>query len=246
MSETLSSIPFSSAFPTHFSGPPLEEGPLPSLFYFSLSSEESLTLPPFDQPVAFLRNQKMRLFSISLPGHSPSVDPNEAMVKWREKAAAGENPIQEWLEDAQKTLSHLLEMGLVRKNEIALAGLSRGAFCALHLAALLDFSLPIVCYAPLLHLSEAFPVREFISKLSKHRFFFSIGNRDVRVGTETTFSLVTELSEQMFLEGKRSPPVELHITPSIGFKGHGTSKENFELGSSWAAKEVGVTIDETV
>ena len=51
-----------------FVGPPLEEGPFPTLIYFALSAEDSLQCDPFNQPVQFLEGLPLRIFSITLPG----------------------------------------------------------------------------------------------------------------------------------------------------------------------------------
>lgn len=259
MAEKPQIVDLSSSFSTAFFGPPLDEGLLPALFYFALSAEESLSLPPFNQPITYLLKQNMRLFSITLPGHGPGLNPHNAITHWAELVAKGENPIKQWAEEAKNILFSLLKSNVISKEQIALAGLSRGAFSALHLAAKIDFSLPIVGYAPLLDLTttnefatmqnhsvvQNSKIENFVDQLEHHRFLFTIGNRDVRVDTNKTFSLVTLLTEKMFKTKKRSPPVELHVTPSIGFKGHGTSPENFILGASWAAKQIGI-IDETM
>ena len=43
-------ITTASNLEVYFTGPPIEEGPRPALFYFALSGHQSLTLDPFNQP----------------------------------------------------------------------------------------------------------------------------------------------------------------------------------------------------
>ena len=75
--------------------------------------------------------------------------------------------------------------------------------------------------------------------LSSHRKLrFYIGNCDQRVGTRNCFDFVDKLSSAMFEARNRSPSVELIISPSIGFQGHGTPKHIFHRGAQWLAEQL--------
>ena len=209
-------------------GPPLEEGPLPTLIYFSLSAHESLTLDPFNQPIAYLANESMRLVSLTIPGHEEGRDKTKAIAYWAEELSAGRDPLTPFFDTTAKAIESLLPSC----SSIALAGLSRGAFIACHIATRLPIE-TILGFAPLTRLSFA---KEFDLEhldLTEKTIRFYIGNRDLRVGTDNAFSLITSLANRAYDKRIRTSPFELIITPSIGFQGHGTSKEIFHAGAEW-------------
>ena len=70
-------------------GPDILDGPLPSLFYFALSEEESLLVDPYNQPVQFLLEKPVRTFSLTIPGHGPDLDPRKAIGIWAEEFKKG-------------------------------------------------------------------------------------------------------------------------------------------------------------
>ena len=131
-------------------------------------------------------------------------------------------------------------------------GLSRGSLIALHTMIRSPAVNSTVCFAPLINLKGAkefqnvtapladqFDLFAMAEHLIDKPIRFHIGNRDVRVGTRTCFDFVSHLTDLSFEKGIRSPPVELHMIPSIGHMGHGTSKETFLNGATWLAKNLG-------
>ena len=74
-------------FSVSYIGPDLMEGPLPSLFYFALSEQESLFLDPYNQPVVFLSSYPIRVFSMTLPGHGSGLHSKDAMHFWAREMA---------------------------------------------------------------------------------------------------------------------------------------------------------------
>ncbi len=74
-------------------GPELSYGPLPALFYFALSAQDSLNLDPFNQPAVYLSSLPMRIFSITLPGHENQLPPTQALEVWAREIAVGNNVI---------------------------------------------------------------------------------------------------------------------------------------------------------
>ena len=229
----------------HLLGPPLEIGPLPTLIYFALSGEESLQTDPYNQPVLYATQRGFRVVSFTLPGHGPGCKNTEAMALWAEEFAEGRDPLAPFLAQVQQNLDFLH-----RKNAIvplAAAGLSRGGFIALHLAARTPSISAVVGFAPLIqlsalkefqHLGEHPMVKKWdlfpeVERLVGKQIRFSIGNRDLRVDTRTCFAFTRALAEANFQAGHRSPPVELIITPSIGAQGHGTSPASFHAGIDW-------------
>ena len=48
-----------------------------------------------------------------------------------------------------------------------------------------------------------------------------------------SLQFVRKLTDDAFESGIRSAPIEMIITPSIGYQGHGTSTHVFEEGAEW-------------
>ena len=248
----LASDPAVAALELRMTGPAESEGPLPLLIYLALSSEDSLALDPFNQPVAFLAESPVRVVSMTLPGHGPGQDKLQAMSYWVEQMQAGNDLLTGFIEAAQRAVRGLIEKGVAVPGTIGLAGLSRGAFIGLHLAAAIE-EISVVCgFAPLtsfahmdafasianspdyahLHLATKAPA------LAGKTIRLYIGNKDSRVSTGACYQLTEQLVDAAFAAGHRSPPVELQVYPSIGHKGHGTPEHIFRSGARWLEQQL--------
>ncbi|MBS0605232.1 MAG: alpha/beta hydrolase [Verrucomicrobia bacterium] len=234
-------------------GPHLSSGPLPALFYFSLSAQDSLKLDPFNQPVDYLSSLPMRIFSMTLPGHENNLPPTQALNIWASEIAKGSNPISLFIEKVKRAVAALEALGALIPEKLAVAGLSRGAFIAAHTAAAIPHFRWVLGFSPLTKLSFAKEFQEIselplvvslslenlVDELGDRHVRFYIGNLDTRVGTRHCFEFIEKLSQAAFDSKIRSPQVELIIGPSIGRDGHGTSKEVFHDGAQWLAEKLG-------
>lgn len=235
-----------------FIGPPLEEGPLPTLFYLALSAQDSLTLDPFNQPVAYLAHLPLRIFSITLPGHEENLPPTGALANWAQKITEGTDCINEFIRKVQFSLTSLESKNIFLKDKLGIAGLSRGAFVAAHLAAKFPPFRYLLGFAPLTTLScvkefsqfadhplvTALDLKHLSPQLFDRHIRFYIGNLDTRVNTRFCFDLIELLSQTAQNHKLRSPRIELMITPSIGHQGHGTSTPIFHQGAQWIAEKL--------
>lgn len=238
-----------------FQGPPLDVGPLPALFYFTLSAEDSLLIDPYNQPAAFLSSYPMRIFSIDLPHHGKGLSALDAMEKWATDILHGNDTITAFIEKMKFAIHELIHRHVIKKEALGICGLSRGAFMATHVAAKVPEISAIVGFAPLTQLTFA---KEFanlkdepiarslnlencIPSLIGKSLRFYIGNRDIRVGTAHCFHFIEKLADASFHHRIRSAPVELIIGPSIGHMGHGTSNPAFQDGAKWLAHKLGVS-----
>lgn len=233
-------------------GPPLSQGPLPALFYFSLSARDSLCLDPFNQPVAYLSSLPIRIFSMTLPGHENQLPPTQALHVWAQEIASGNDVISSFVEDAQQAMYALTAQGVLLPDRTAVAGLSRGAFVAAHIAARIPSLQWILGFAPLTDISIAkefhslthlpsvtsLSLEHLAEKLTNRKVRFYIGNLDTRVSTRRCFDCIETWSKTALAQGIRSPKMELIVGPSIGRDGHGTSKEVFHHGAQWIAEEL--------
>jgi predicted esterase len=224
----------------YYQGSALDAGAEPLLLYFALTAQESLTLDPFNQPLQPLNGLPLRIFSVTLPGHGTELDHREAMNVWANNPAV----LLPFFASVCKLVDHLVNTGVAEKGKIALMGLSRGAFVALHVAADSPHVGAVCGFAPLTTLStlsefqEALTPKELdlapkVPALASKKICFYIGNRDVRVSTDRCYALFRLLVEESYSQGHRTPPVELFLFPSIGHKGHGTPQTYFHEGGIW-------------
>ena len=226
-------------------------GPLPAFIYFALNGKDSLRLDPYNQPIQALLDLPIRSYSWDLPFHDDMSDPAYSLKLWNEAFSKGEDFITPFIDSCVEKIESLIEQGLVERNKICLAGLSRGGFIALHLAARLPFVKSVCAFAPLTNLNSLedqskFPAPLFKSlNLHKHlqelihkKIRLYIGNLDERVNTDHAYELIRSLAKKAHEEKMRHFEYELLITPSIGHKGHGTTKEVFTQGALWGWKQV--------
>lgn len=236
-------------------GPALFLGPLPSLFYFTLTGQDSLATDPYNQPITALGNELIRAFSLTLPGHNTGEPASVGIDFWAHQIALGEDPITPFLRQCSDALDFLLSEQLIKAGYIAAVGLSRGAFIATHWAAVDPRIQIILGFAPLVnldHLEEfhhnppalahSLSLIERVHLLVGKQLCFFIGNHDTRVSTDNCFSFITKLAKVSYKEGIRSPPIEMHILPSIGHRGHGTSPEAFRQGTVWLLQQLNPNI----
>lgn len=234
-------------------GPDLSLGPLPAIIYCALSAEESLTVHPYSQIPEFLKQYPVRVFSLTLPYHGNGLDPKQAIPKWAQKMKEDEHFLANFLSQTEQDILKLIEKGSILPEKTGLAGLSRGAFIATHLAARLPQIPFLLGYAPLTKLSfskefaeikEKEHIRELdlihlVPRLLQTQIRYYIGNHDTLVGTELCFELVKAIGEAAYEMRIRSPQVEMIIGHSIGHMGHGTSTESFQDGALWLLKRFG-------
>lgn len=233
-------------------GPPLTTGALPSVFYFSLSGQESLNLDPYNQPAVYLANQNIRVFSITLPEHFGTHPHPHAMNSWAASIASGFDFMKDFVADCSHCIDYFVDKGYVSLHRIGSCGLSRGGFAATHLAAHDKRIKYVVGFAPITNLAA---LKEFnavgnmelchrlsltalIPQLTNVSLRFYIGNRDTCVNTSDCYEFIHKLTEAAHQLKRRSLPIELTIYPSIGHKGHGTPPEIFRSGADWLLEKL--------
>lgn len=248
----LKTVPIETPLPIYYTGPDLEQGPLASVFYFALSAKDSLTTDPFHQAVQLLTQSCVRVFSVDLPFHGEGCDHTEALKFWAQSLARNENVIGHFLLKMEESLSILLSSGILIKNQIGAMGLSRGGFIASHIAARFPEIPFLLAFAPLTDLQlakdfnflalspllESLALSHLTPALAHKKIRVHIGNRDIRVSTDSCYQWIRSLTEFAYEQHIRSPHIELTLKPSIGHQGHGTSKESFEEGASWLLKQL--------
>lgn len=231
----------------HWCGPSLDEGPLPALIYFALTGEESLDLDPFNQPVMALEGHPIRIFSWTLFFHGKGLNPRDAMGRWLEAAAGGEDLVGDFVKESRAIIDELIERQIIDPTRLAAGGISRGGFMATHLAAVDSRIGWVVGFAPLTTffsikggdayhdhpLIASYSLISKVDALVDRKLIYYIGNHDFRVGTDRCFDFIKSLTDKAYECENRSPEVEMVIYPSIGHKGHGTPPEVFAAGADW-------------
>lgn len=228
-------------------GPNLDLGPLPAVFYFALSGQDSLCLDPYNQPIEYLAGQMIRTFSLTLPAHEAPLSPHDALGIWAEDFSKGIDCLQVCIDQIQIALRFAIEKGFVDPEKVAIAGLSRGGLIAAFAAAEEPLFRYLLAFAPVTKLGET---KEFLPLQDSPlvRFYDAarlaplladrcvriyIGNRDERVSTKHCFDFTMELVEKAHAARIRPAQIELIISPSIGHMGHGTSPDVFHQGAKW-------------
>jgi esterase FrsA len=248
---TLSSLSITPGLELYHTGPSLDLGAMPALFYFALSGPDSLGTDPYNQPVKFLEGKPIRVFSLTLPAHEQGLPPQDALKTWAEEMAQGKDPLDQFLDQTALALDFVLRQKLVHEDQIAVAGLSRGGLLASFFAARDPRIRTVLAFAPLTRLraakefhniasAEMYDIIHQKGALAKKHLRFYIGNRDVRVSTRACFECIEAIAEEAHQHQVRSPQCELIISPSIGHQGHGTSPEIFRQGALWILEQLKV------
>lgn len=241
------SVEMESGVQLYYTGPDLSEGPLPAFFYFALAGDESLTLDPFNQIIAFLHDAPIRCWSLTIPGHGPGYDKTQAIYYLFEQMRLENDVMGDFLEVCKEAITWTIDKGYTDPERIAAGGLSRGGFVATHLAARDERIRSVLGLSPLTYLkyhpefaacehsliAQEMDVDSLIPRLIHRQIRYYIGNRDQRVLTDYCFQFVRRLVDAAFEQKVRVPQIELFIGPSIGYQGHGTPPEVFFEGAKW-------------
>ncbi|MCC6127736.1 MAG: prolyl oligopeptidase family serine peptidase [Chlamydiae bacterium] len=234
----------------YHTGPALDLGSLPAVFYLALSGPDSLCTDPYNQPIQFLSGKMIRSFSLTLPAHEAELSPLDALQTWADDFSRGIDCLKPCIDQIQTALEFAIQNRFVDPRKVAIAGLSRGGLvAAFAMAHELRFRY-LLSFAPLTKLSDAkefhslkdlklvqsYSAEKLAPLLANRRARLYIGNRDQRVSTRGCFDFAMALVEEAHKAGVRTPPIELIITPSIGREGHGTSPEVFAEGAAWLAE----------
>jgi dienelactone hydrolase len=200
-----------------------------TVFFFSLSAEDSLTLAPFCRPVDTLIENGVRVVSVTLPGHENNARPYGIQEIWLKE------------KETLKTFLKDLKEGIVELTKhfpppYGAMGISRGAFIALLMATQLKEITAITCFAPLLYLKgeKDLSVLKKIPELTSKKIHFFVGDTDTLIGTKNVIKLHHDLQE--ISQDKEA--FEIKISPAIGRYGHGTSDDIFKEGALWLAKSL--------
>lgn len=216
-----------ATLPLSIRGKPLEEK-APTLFYFSLSAEDSLLTEPFCSPARLLAERNWRIISATMPGHEGNARPLNIRQIWQERSS----DLKQFLNDLTCAVKEILPSV---EGTLATAGLSRGALIAAHLAASLETIDAFIGYAPLTFL-PGMPELDLIHlapSLKRKRVFMTVGHHDTMIETSRVIQTHAAWTHDLGAKARQECAHSLLIVPSIGKEGHGTAETTFVKGIEW-------------
>ena len=154
-----------------------------------------------------------------------------SLAGWAVRAKMGEDFFKPYVESCRDVLDHLIAEGFTDPNRVAVEGVSRGGFCALHFAAAEPRIKAVIGVSPVtnpLALTEFTGVTppqiaditldQQLAKLAGRTVWMSIGNTDDRVSTDDCISFARRLvaTTRRLKPELKIIPVHLHVAASLG------------------------------
>jgi len=186
--------------------------------------------------------------SLDLPCHGLERRDNEmqGLDGWRYRIEHGENFIPEFNARLNKMLDYLIKEGYSDPEKIALLGISRGGFLAMHFISNESRVKCTVAIAPVVDLGTlrefkgleqnsmvtSIALSNYAGKLSGKAILITIGDQDARVDTDKVIAFARSVSQA---SGKESH-IELRVMPEP--RGHYSSWEEVEQSAVWLTKEL--------
>jgi dienelactone hydrolase len=224
--------------------------PAPTLFIFGLSARSALHDDDYFKSGSLLIPQGWLCASVDVPCHDEDTRPGEpsALKGWRYRLDKNENFVAPFVQKCQAALDHLVKEGYADPQRVAVAGISRGGFCAFHFAAAEPRVRAVVGFAPVTDLlvleefhglenhaiTKSLAAVNLADKLVGKHVWMCIGNNDERVGTEPCFAFARKVAQANLAAGKPAT-IELHVMPSGGHTIHATAHDE---AAAWLAAKV--------
>ena len=199
----------------------------PTVLVFAMDRKTSLENASFARGAWMLRSAGFFCVSLNMPAHGDDARQGEDGLKgWSARLERGENFVAAFTRQASTLLDFLTREGYSHPQKIAIIGISRGGFMALHtmaadprvtvvatLAPVTDLTAVREFSSPTLHtIAESLSVRLLIPRLAGRPIWVLIGNRDERVGTGHCIDVMQGLWAATPADLKTSP-AELHVLP---------------------------------
>ncbi|MES2694691.1 MAG: alpha/beta fold hydrolase [Verrucomicrobiota bacterium] len=201
--------------------------PAPTVLVFAMDRKTSLQNPSFARGSWMLRSAGFFCVSLDMPAHGDDARKGEEGLKgWSVRLERGENFVAPFTQRVTSILDYLIREGYSQPQKIAVIGISRGGFIALHTMAADPRVTVVAALAPVTELNavreftspslrkitESLSVGHLIPRLAGRPLWVLIGNRDERVGTAPCVDFMKALWAATPAESKTAP-AELHIVP---------------------------------
>lgn len=166
-----------------------------------------------------------RVASIDLPGHGEREGEYGAGIAgWAAQWAAGDDPFMPMVVEGRRVIDECSRRGLTAGG-VVVAGVSRGGYLALRLAAADERIMAVAALAPVTDWREvrefagarddprlaALALTAFAPQLVGRRVYAAIGSDDQRVGTSACLRFVLAVAESARANGQPHPTYTLHV-----------------------------------
>jgi dienelactone hydrolase len=225
--------------------------PAPTLIMFaSPAAAKSLDCEQFPKCGKLLATRGVLCVSVELPGHG-GLGPNDggALEGWRAYANAGRDFVTEYYTKAKEVLDYLIAEKYTDLKRVAVCGISRGGFIALHFAAAEPRVRCAAAFAPVTDLAalaefqgvERHPLIQSLSlanqaeNLAGRPVWIAIGGQDERVGTGRAVAFGKAVTAAATRNKHKS---RLRLEVHQDTVGHTTPKGSFEAAGLWIESQL--------
>lgn len=172
-----------------------------------------------------------RVASFDLPAHGERVGEYGAGIAgWAAQWAAGDDPFTQLIVEGRRVIGECVRRGLA-EGGVVVAGVSRGGYGALRLAAADERVTAVAAFAPVTDWRElrefagarddprleALALTAFAHHLVGRRVYVAIGSDDQRVGTPACLRFMLAVAESVRAIGPPDPTYTLHVvSDSLG------------------------------
>lgn len=224
--------------------------PAPTLFVFAIDRAGTLHSEDYAKCARPLLANGWTCASLDIPAHGDDLRPGEpnGLKAWRVRLDHKENFIAPFVANASEVLDHLIREGFTDPKRVAVAGTSRGGFCALHWAAAEPRVRATVAFAPVTDLpvlqefqglendalTQSLAASTLAGKLAHRPIWVCMGNNDQRVGIRNCFDFTHAVAAASLTTAKTAP-IEFHIMETEGHRTHATAHDE---AAAWLAERL--------
>jgi dienelactone hydrolase len=229
------------------------DSPAPTLFQFAADAALSLEGKLYPLGVALRKRHGFLVVSLDVPGHGADRRPGEpaSIAAWRSRIEKGEDIAATFASRVRQVLDFLVEQRYTDPRRVYVAGTSRGAFAAFHVASADPRFRAVIAFAPVTDLNalaefsgmaenrlvRSLGVHLSAERLAGRSLWICIGNNDNRVGTDLAIDLARRVVRSAVAKNLQ-PDVELIVQST---KGHTIADDSAERAASWIADRLNIS-----
>jgi dienelactone hydrolase len=235
--------------------------PAPTLFVFATTIEPALTSLTYNKVGGILAKHGYLCVSLDLPYH-----PGGELDGWAEATKMGERWLPEFVSKVSQILDYLIQEGYTDPQKVAVAGSSRGAFVAMHIAAADQRVKCAIGFVPVTDLTQltefaglkdseyakSLSLMNVAGKLAGRPIWVAIGSNDERVNTDKAIEFTRKVVAASIA---RKPPtsaeyvdVELHVMPwpdhggNMRWPGGDDAMNAHDAAAAWLLSRMGESV----
>lgn len=224
------------------------------LLYFSTDRTASLPEGRYGAAGRIFLEHGHRVASFDLPAHGERLDGKVGGIAGlAHRVAAGQDPFAEFVHDGRAVIDECIRRGLAEAGRVVVAGVSRGGYFALRLAAADRRIAAVAAFAPVTDwrvvnefnalkdspVLAALALENFSGQLAGRRIYLAIGNHDLRTGSDVCTRFVLALMEAERRRGVGRSAVRFHLVDDS--RGHALAAKWREEGVMFLLENQTVT-----